>query len=350
MSAKTARVGTASGRRSGGASTGRRLVLCSVTVGALAGFAAFAWHAYSQNAGGGGENAPPLLKAEAGPVKVRPEDPGGMDPPYQDKFIYDRVAPERAGARPEVLQPQPEEPMTPPAVRHETAAATAAEAATRPGVQLADAGATGDGSTISESERKATVEGATGTEPAAAAKPDAGAEPMPAAAPAASKAVPPEPATPDRESAAKPNPPEAAAPSPPKDAAGATTIEPAAGVASGQTDEQPAAPADQQRDQAAIAPAERTEREAKAEPQGRFRIQVASMRSDEDAASSWALLRSNNKDLLEDLLLYIQRVDLGAEKGIYFRVQAGPFADHAAAAALCAKLRERSVSCLVVKS
>lgn len=386
MNVTTAEAEAASGPRSGGARTGRRLVLSSVTLGALAGVTVFAWYAYSQNLHGGHENAPPLLKAEAGPVKIRPKDPGGMDPPHQDKFIYDRLAPDRAGAEPEVLLPRPEDPMAPPAVRAETSAASAAEAAaTPPRTQLADAGATGDGSTISESERKAAVEPASGaelkaaekpaaeTEPKAAAKPAAETEPKAAMKPAAetepkAEAGPaaPEAAAPERESAATPMPPEPAAPAAPaapsKEAAAAATIEPAAGAAAEQapkqngerTDEQPAAapaaPARQERDQAAVAPSERPREQARAAPSSPYRIQVFSMRSSEDAASSWALLRSDNKDLLKDLMLYIQRVDLGADRGIYFRVQAGPFVDQAAAEALCAKLRERSVSCLVVKS
>jgi len=42
------------------------------------------------------------------------------------------------------------------------------------------------------------------------------------------------------------------------------------------------------------------------------------------------------------------RVDLG-EKGVFYRVQAGPLADAAAAERLCAELKERKQGCIVVK-
>jgi cell division septation protein DedD len=32
----------------------------------------------------------PLVKAEPGPVKVKPQDPGGLKVPYKDKSIYER--------------------------------------------------------------------------------------------------------------------------------------------------------------------------------------------------------------------------------------------------------------------
>ena len=33
----------------------------------------------------------PLVKAEPGPVKVKPEDPGGLKVPHKDKSIYERI-------------------------------------------------------------------------------------------------------------------------------------------------------------------------------------------------------------------------------------------------------------------
>ncbi len=33
----------------------------------------------------------PLIKAETGPVKVKPDDPGGLKVPHRDKTIYERI-------------------------------------------------------------------------------------------------------------------------------------------------------------------------------------------------------------------------------------------------------------------
>jgi hypothetical protein len=47
------------------------------------------------------------------------------------------------------------------------------------------------------------------------------------------------------------------------------------------------------------------------------------------------------------LALTVESVDLGT-KGIYHRIQAGPFPDKAAAAAKCAAIKQMKQDCLVV--
>ncbi len=59
-------------------------------------------------------------------------------------------------------------------------------------------------------------------------------------------------------------------------------------------------------------------------------------------------MRKRNADLLGGLTLTVERADLG-EKGVFYRVQAGPVADEAAARKLCAALGERKQACLVVR-
>ncbi len=56
----------------------------------------------------------PLIKAEEGPVMVRPEDPGGMEVPNRDMLVYRRF--ESAGEAPPVerLLPSSEQPVVPP--------------------------------------------------------------------------------------------------------------------------------------------------------------------------------------------------------------------------------------------
>src|SRR5262245_53734820 len=88
---------------------------------ALAGFgaiAAYGWLQYGHSSAGDGPA--PLVKAEPRPIKTRPENPGGMTVPDQDKEIYGTMAPGRApGAAPaptrvERLLPPPEAPMAKP--------------------------------------------------------------------------------------------------------------------------------------------------------------------------------------------------------------------------------------------
>lgn len=56
---------------------------------------------------------PPLITAESTPFKVRPENPGGMVIPHQDKLIYGRIAPDQQQPV-EHLLPAPEQPIAPP--------------------------------------------------------------------------------------------------------------------------------------------------------------------------------------------------------------------------------------------
>ncbi len=82
---------------------------------------------------------------------------------------------------------------------------------------------------------------------------------------------------------------------------------------------------------------------------GDFKIQLASLRSNVAVAQSWKRLVKSNKDLLGGLRLTIVRRDLGSAKGVYFRMHAGPLADVVAARDLCARLKRRKLSCLVVR-
>lgn len=99
----------------GGASpprrSGAKLLLAGI---ALAGLAALGWYVYEQTGGpDGAVRELPLIKAEEGPVKMRPDDPGGMVVPNQDMLVYDMVTGE--GETFERLLPPPEEPLPPPA-------------------------------------------------------------------------------------------------------------------------------------------------------------------------------------------------------------------------------------------
>jgi hypothetical protein len=82
-----------------------------------------------------------------------------------------------------------------------------------------------------------------------------------------------------------------------------------------------------------------------------FRVQVGAFRDPDNAHRGWAQLRDAHPDLLSempfDLSLHISKVDLGEDKGVWFRVQAGPFTAETEAIALCSELRDRAVGCLV---
>jgi len=81
---------------------------------------------------------------------------------------------------------------------------------------------------------------------------------------------------------------------------------------------------------------------------GRVTAQLASFRTRANAEGGWQRLRAAHPDQLGDRSLILQEKDLG-ERGIYYRVRTGPFADVAAAKAFCEEMRARDQACVVVR-
>ena len=77
-----------------------------------------------------------------------------------------------------------------------------------------------------------------------------------------------------------------------------------------------------------------------------WRIQLASFDNPRKSEANWTRMQLANQDLLDDLTLHIEPATLS--KGTYYRVQAGPLADQAAAADLCSSLKSRHQDCLIV--
>ncbi len=256
----------------------------AVALAALGGFAGIVWYAYDLGIRAGSESVAPLIKAEEGPAKIRPEEPGGMEVPYQDKLVYDRLAPDQAEPPAERLLPPPEAPLPPPQA----------------------------------------------------------AEPPPVAAPLDSAGVQvPEPPPPSPLIALiETEVPKSAVPPPLT-----------AGIETAAPEAVPTPPAPEVAASQEAAPAKEAESvtDLTAAPAESYRVQVAAMRSSEAAYGGWQRLQAQHKDLLGKLKLTVQRVDLGPEKGVFYRVQAGPLADKAAARDLCTKLSLRRVGCLIVR-
>lgn len=108
--------------------TGRRFI-GAVSVAVIAAFVIALWYAYDQGVNKGVSLSPPIVKAPEGPVKIKPEEPGGMKIPNQDKQVYQAMEATKPEPKVEQLLPPPEEPepeaepaQTQPKVEMETAA------------------------------------------------------------------------------------------------------------------------------------------------------------------------------------------------------------------------------------
>jgi hypothetical protein len=78
-----------------------------------------------------------------------------------------------------------------------------------------------------------------------------------------------------------------------------------------------------------------------------IRIQLAAVKNADEATPEWGRLQKELGTQLDGLVLTVESVDLGT-KGIYHRIQAGPFADKSAAAAKCQVIKQMKHDCLVV--
>ena len=81
-------------------------------------------------------------------------------------------------------------------------------------------------------------------------------------------------------------------------------------------------------------------------PTGGWRVQVASVKNEDVAKSTWARLQSAHGDVMASLRMQAVRVDLG-DKGVWYRVQAGPL-DEKQAQSVCSTLKTRKTDCVAV--
>ena len=111
------------------------------------------------------------------------------------------------------------------------------------------------------------------------------------------------------------------------------------------------APKSEPKQATAAKPAPKPETSASAPiPSGRtYLVQLAAARSPQGARSEWERLRKKHLDLLGDFELKVTKADLGARKGVFYRLRVGPLVDEKAARQLCQQLTRRQVGCLIIK-
>lgn len=293
------------------------LVLCVIGGGAYAG-----WRKWGADLVAPTGDDIPTVRAPDGPFKVRPEAPGGQDIPNRDKDVYGLLekgkgeAPAKGKGKGENLLPRPEAPLPPPAPKAGAKSAPAAGQA----AEISEEGSPQMVIEPGEDDDDTEMVEAPDTLP-------------PVPPPAATKGAPPV-AT---KGAAAPSAPVAAAPAP----TGAT-LTPEQVRAAAKPSAPPAPPAVKSEEQIASAPAT-APIGAKA-----FKIQLSAVRSDAAAKTEWDKLKKTHPSVLGRLSLNVEKADLG-QKGVYYRIQAGPFADRAAADAACQELTKQKASCLVIR-
>jgi hypothetical protein len=81
---------------------------------------------------------------------------------------------------------------------------------------------------------------------------------------------------------------------------------------------------------------------------GHVQVRLGSLRSADEAREEWTRLKHDYPDLLGRLSAFAVRTDLG-DKGIYYRIEAGPFADATAAEKVCDELKRRNHGCILAR-
>lgn len=266
-----------------GGSGYRRALIMGLVLLAFAAFGALIWYAYATSQSPVAAGEAPLIQADTSPTRIRPEQPGGLEVPYQDRLVLRSIDPDAPAPVVEQLLPPPEQPMEIPEPPAPVAAPVPAPVAT-PNPAISPA------SPPAEDDLQLAV------------RPRGQATPPPAE-------TAPEEAAVETPSAPVPQP---EPPAPPVEAA------PAAGPA---PVTQPA--------------------------QGGVHIQMAAVRTEEAARGEWARLQGQFPDLLGGLQLRVQEADLG-ERGIFYRVQAGPL-DEARAEQVCGGLKAQNTDCILVR-
>lgn len=80
---------------------------------------------------------------------------------------------------------------------------------------------------------------------------------------------------------------------------------------------------------------------------GRYRVQLAALRSEDEARSTWQRLSSRHKSLLAGREPLIEKTNLGG-LGVFYRIQIGPFAGKKESTQFCNALKRGGVDCFLV--
>jgi hypothetical protein len=311
--------------------SGRGWFVLVLGIVVFAAFGGVVGYAYLKGLPGiGGE--PPLIRAEAGPYRLAPEDRGGLAISNANSRIVtvlgnkpdearvERILPPESSPAFEASEPEPMVGMPEPGDQPGRLAATEPSASPPE---------TGDLGTVAPDALPAADALAM---PYPRSKP-LPSEPEPRAGPAEAEiSALPSPAS-VAESSAEPPAPPAVAPAPQTPSPSEPQATP------------PAAPRQLVRVEPAAPPV------AAATPRtstgaGIFRLQLAAVRTDGGLTQAWADLRQRYPAALESVTPQVERTD--TTSGPLYRLQAGPFATREAAANACGSIRASGGQCFIV--
>ncbi|MDX2101529.1 MAG: SPOR domain-containing protein [Alphaproteobacteria bacterium] len=288
------------------------------------------------------------VRADPSPVRVRPDQPGGLQVPHQDKQVLETPTARAQSAGVERLLPGPEQPMARPVFGGPVPAAPGGPAPATGPVAGAAVNPGAVPPAIAPPPPRSTAQAIFPAAPPAAQPPQAAQPPVaaraqPQAAPVVAAPQPPSAPVPPGQPVARAGTPDV----PPQPAptgrgpvalAPAQPAQPLAAPPSAPPQVAQAAPAAAPRPQAPTPPAQPA-------AAGTRRIQLAAVGSREGAQSEWAKLQRAHPELAT-LQLQVQQIEANGRP--VFRVQAGPL-DDAGARRVCQALSGRGQACILVR-
>jgi len=246
-----------------------------------------------------------LITADPAPFKHRPDDPGGLEVPYQDVEVFGTLDEDEVGDEGgyEVLLPEPEEPLE--SMPEEVVVET--DENDLPVVEMSDMATTQDVVIFDAGTPEGEGEAVAGS----------GVPPIPAARPAMS-------GTAETAETVITTAPE-------------TATAPAEEMSTGLSFDDVAE---------SLSGAGTSQTQTVAPAAGGPKVQIAAYGSEQNALDAWALLQDRHRDLLGSYEPVIDTAVLAS--GTFYRLQVGPFATDGEARSLCDSLRTRQVDCVIV--
>lgn len=253
----------------------------------------------------------PIIRASAEPAKMRPDDPGGTNAPYQDITSYQLAGSGQAQAASVTLAPPAPEPRREDIAMGELASGSAEASQEREAPATPDDMERADGVTRMEDWDPSEDAGQGSADP----EEDASTE------------APPIP------------------PSPPGDAiAGGSDQAPSLSPVA------PRRPNDlEQRMLSAVVAAERSADDlARKAAESAIQVQLAAEADENVVHTMWQRISRANSDILHNRALAVQTTSSGGTT--FYRLRVGPFGDVSEARAVCQALKARGQDCVVARN
>lgn len=332
-----------------------KAVPIAISCVALASFSAITWFAYNQGVLEGSEVAAPYLRPK-GSLKEAPDSPGGVEVPNRDKFVYNRLEKREDDQKIERVLPPPEQPKERPVAKTQPVPT----APVKPLPEARETVPTSEITGLNSPNTTSTKKSRTANEalkqaiemvdkgappplapPGSSPQPQSGTSKITAPevdAPTAPKQLAQSGApirlTPKSNAAEKVTPPP---PPPPRAVAKPSVAAPVVKAPVVKPKKTPRKPV-------ALKPSERKKNTS---AKGYF-IQLGALRSQAAAERAWSAAQKKNANMLRRRSLTVERVSIPG-KGVYFRVQSGPFSNANSAKQLCDALKKRKQGCFVVR-